>query len=61
MCIAAEILGGTEHAGGIATFDHLVRQVMTKEPYRPARRVFWIADNGSNQRGKASIKQLQTR
>jgi len=34
---------------------------MTKEPFRPARRVFWIVDNGSDHRGKTSIKRLQTR
>ncbi len=34
---------------------------MTKEPYRSARRVFWIVDNRSDHRGKASIKRLQKR
>jgi DDE superfamily endonuclease len=34
---------------------------MTKEPYASARRVFWIVDNGSDHRGKASIKRLQRR
>ena len=34
---------------------------MTKEPYASARRVFWIVDNGSDHRGKASIKRLQGR
>ena len=38
--------GRTEPKGGIAPFDRLVWQVMTKEPYA-ARRVFWIVDNGS--------------
>jgi len=32
-----------------------------KEPYASARRVFWIVDNGSDHRGKASIKRLQGR
>jgi hypothetical protein len=53
------VMGRTERTGGIAAFDRLVRQVMTKEPYRSARRVFWIVDNGSDHRGKASIKRLQ--
>ena len=55
------VMGRTEHTGGIAAFDRLVWQVMTKEPYRSARRVFWIVDNGSDHRGKASIKRLQNR
>jgi hypothetical protein len=55
------IMGRTERSGGIAAFDRLVWQVMTKEPYRSARRVFWIVDNGSDHRGKASIKRLQKR
>ena len=55
------VMGRTERSGGIAAFDRLVWQVMRKEPYRSARRVFWIVDNGSDHRGKASIKRLQKR
>jgi hypothetical protein len=55
------VMGRTERTGGIAAFDRLVWQVMIKEPYCCARRVFWIVDNGSDHRGKASIKRLQTR
>lgn len=55
------VIGRSEHTGGIASFDRLVWQVMTKEPYASARRVFWIVDNGSDHRGKASIKRLQGR
>jgi hypothetical protein len=51
----------TEQSGGIAAFDRLVWQVMTREPYRSARRVFWIVDNGSDHRGQASIERLQGR
>ncbi len=56
-----KIMGRTERKGGIAAFDRLVWQVMRKEPYRSARRVFWIVDNGSDHRGNASIKRLQKR
>lgn len=56
-----KVMGRSEQTGGIAAFDRLVWQVMTKEPYRSARRVFWIVDNGSDHRGKASIKRLQGR
>jgi hypothetical protein len=56
-----QIMGRTERKGGIEPFDRLVWQVMTKEPYRSANRVFWIVDNGSDHRGKASIKRLEGR
>lgn len=55
------VTGRSERKGGIAPFDRLVRQVMTKEPYASAKRVFWIVDNGSEHRGKASIKRLEGR
>lgn len=55
------VIGRSEPKGGIAAFDRLVWQVMTKEPYASARRVFWIVDNGSDHRGKKSIKRLQGR
>jgi hypothetical protein len=56
-----KIMGRTEPKGGIAPFDRLVHQVMSQEPYASARRVFWIVDNGSDHRGKASVKRLQGR
>jgi hypothetical protein len=56
-----KVMGRTERKGGIAPFDRLVWQVMTKEPYRSGRRVFWIVDNGSDHRGQASIDRLQGR
>ena len=34
---------------------------MTQAPYSDARRVFWIVDNGSSHRGRASIKRLQSK
>jgi hypothetical protein len=36
----------------------LVDKVMTSEPYRSARRVFWVVDNGSSHVGKASVARL---
>ncbi len=56
-----QIMGRSEPKGGIAAFDRLVWQVMTKEPYASARRVFWIVDNGSDHRGQRSIQRLQGR
>lgn len=55
------VFGRSEPKGGVAPFDRLVWQVMTKEPYASARRVFWIVDNGSSHRGKASVERLQDR
>jgi hypothetical protein len=34
---------------------------MSQEPYRPARRVFWIMDKGSSHRGQRSVERLQGR
>jgi hypothetical protein len=56
-----QVFGRSERKGGIAPFDRLVHQVMTKEPYASAPRVFWIVDNGSSHRGQASVRRLQGR
>ena len=40
-------------------FDALVDQFMSQHPYKAARRVFLIIDNGSAHRGKRSIDRLQ--
>ena len=53
------LLGRCEPSTGIEPFDRLVEQIMSQEPYRSARRVFMIVDNGSSHRGKASIERLQ--
>jgi len=55
------VFGRCESKGGIAPFDRLVHQVMTKEPYASAPRVFWIVDNGSSHRGQASVRRLEGR
>jgi hypothetical protein len=55
----AKLFGRCEHQSGIAPFDRLVEQVMSQEPYRSARRVFWIVDNGSSHRGQRAIDRLQ--
>ena len=56
----AKVFGRCEPTTGIAPFDRLVAQVMSQSPYREARRVFWIMDNGSSHRGEASVQRLQT-
>lgn len=54
----AKVFGRCEPTTGIEPFHRLVNQVMSREPYRSARRVFWIADNGSSHRGQTSIRRL---
>jgi hypothetical protein len=54
----AHLMGRVEPTTGIAPFTALVNQVMTAEPYASARRVYWIADNGSSHRGQASIDRM---
>ena len=56
----AKLFGRCEVTTGIAPFDRLVTHVMTQSPYREARRVFWIVDNGSSHRGAACVQRLQT-
>jgi hypothetical protein len=55
----AKLFGRCEPTTGIVPFGRLVEQVMTEEPYRSARRVFWVVDNGSSHRGQASIERLE--
>jgi DDE superfamily endonuclease len=56
----AKLFGRCEAKNGMVAFDRLVDQVMTQRPYRQARRVFWIVDNGSAHRGSRAIRRLQT-
>jgi hypothetical protein len=56
-----KLFGRCERKSGIAPFDRLVAQVMTEPPYKNARRVFWIVDNGSAHRGSRSVNRLQER
>ncbi len=55
----AELFGRCEAKTGIAPFDRLVDQVMKQHPYRRARSVFWIVDNGSSHRGPRAVQRLQ--
>lgn len=55
------VMGRCEARTGIKPFGRLVRQVMSQEPYRSARRVFWVVDNGSSHRGEASRRRLVQR
>jgi transposase len=55
----ARLFGRCEPTTGIDPFGRLVAQVMTVEPYRSAKRVFWVVDNGSSHRGQASVDRLE--
>jgi len=55
----AKLFDRVEQTTGIIPFGRLVEQVMTVEPYRSARRVFWIVDNGSSHAGKTSIARMR--
>ena len=54
----AKVFGRCEPATGIDPFGRLVAQVMAQPPYRDARRVFWIMDNGSSHRGQPCVQRL---
>ena len=45
----------------IVAFDALVAQVMAREPYRSARRVFWVVDGGTIHRGQRAADRLRAR
>jgi hypothetical protein len=57
----AQLYGRCEPRSGIAPFDRLVADVMTREPYASASRVFWVVDNGSSHRGEKAVRRLASR
>jgi DDE superfamily endonuclease/Homeodomain-like domain len=57
----ARVIGRCASSTGIAAFQALVDQVMTREPYASARRVFWVVDNGSSHRGQVAADRLAER
>jgi hypothetical protein len=42
------VIGQIESSNCIATFNQLTDRVMSQAPYKTARRVFWIVDNGGS-------------
>ena len=58
---AGGVVGRCEATTGKAAFGRLVDQVMAAEPYRSAKRVFWIVDNGSSHRGEAAAAEVVAR
>ena len=55
----AKLFGILEPTTGIRPFGKLVAQVMAGEPYRSARRVLWIVDNGTSHQGARSVERLE--
>lgn len=55
----AKVFGRCEKTTGIEPFGRLVEQVMAEPPYRDARRVFSIMDNGSSHRGQPRVRRLK--
>jgi hypothetical protein len=58
------VMGRWEPTTGIEPFGRLVTQVLSEEPYRSAKRLFWIVDNGSSHRGvpaKERLRQIDAR
>lgn len=56
----AKVFGLCCRTTGIDSFHNLVDHVMSQPPYRNARRVFWITDNGSSHRGQRSFDRLKS-
>jgi hypothetical protein len=56
----AKLFGLCRPSTGIAHFRDLVDLVMNQQPYRSARRVFWITDNGSSHRGRKATERLRS-
>ena len=57
----ARVFGRCEVKSGIAPVNRLVGEVMGQEPYKSARRVFWIMDNCSAHRGQKAANRLRDR
>jgi transposase len=56
----AKVFGRCEKKTGIAPVDRLIADVMSQEPYKSARRVFWIMDNCSAHRGQKAVDRLRS-
>jgi hypothetical protein len=55
----AKVFGRCEVKNGMAPVDRLVSEVMRQEPYKSARRVFWIMDNCSAHRGHKAVDRFR--
>ncbi len=55
------VLGRCEAKTGIEPFGRLVDQVLEREPYDAATRLFFVVDNGSSHRGQTSVERMRRR
>lgn len=55
----ARLFGDVVSKISIPAFDALVARVMSQDPYRSARRVFWVVDGGTIHRGQRAVDRLQ--
>lgn len=53
------VVGRCEKKTGIKPFGLLVDQVLAQATYKDATRLFFIVDNGSSHRGKASVERMR--
>lgn len=56
----AKVFGRCEVKNSMAAVDRLVGAVMSQEPYKSARHVFWIMDNCSVHRGQKAAARFRT-
>jgi hypothetical protein len=57
----AKLFGHCEVKNGMAPVERLVGEVMSQEPYKSARRVFWIMDNCSAHRGQKAVDRYRAK
>jgi hypothetical protein len=57
----ARLFGHCEVKNGMAPVERLVGEVMSQEPYKSARRVFWIMDNCSAHRGQKAVDRYRAK
>jgi hypothetical protein len=57
----AKLFGRCEKKSGIAPTERLLAEVMSQEPYKSAKRVFWIMDNCSAHRGQKAVQRIRSR
>lgn len=55
------VMGRCEKRTGIRPFARLVTQILNREPYDEAERLFLVVDNGSSHRGQRSIERMRRR
>ena len=55
----ARLFGEVVSKISIVAFDALVARVMALEPYRSAKRIFWVVDSGTIHRGQRAVDRLQ--